>query len=60
MFHPAGLATLLTLGLLAERVLAAPAPTPRGDVTVSSLCHYFVNLPEWLGDFLGRLRELRS
>ena len=37
MFHPTGLTTLLTLGLLAERVVAAPAPAPRSDASVSFL-----------------------
>ena len=36
MFHPTGLASVLTLALLAERVVTAPAPTPRSDATVSS------------------------
>ena len=35
MFHPTGLASLLTLVLLVEWVVAAPAHTPHSDVTVS-------------------------
>ena len=35
MFHSAGLAALLALGLLAKRVVTAPASTPRSDASVS-------------------------
>ena len=35
MFHSAGLAALLALALLANRVTTAPASTPRSDASVS-------------------------
>ena len=35
MFHSVGLTTLLALGFLAKRVVAAPAPAPRGGSSVS-------------------------
>lgn len=62
MFHPASLTALLGLGLLAGRVVAAPASTPRSDTSVSISPHYHCLItrpPECLKDFLGELRELR-
>ena len=35
MFHSASLAVVLALGLLARRVITAPAPIPRSDASVS-------------------------
>jgi len=61
MLCSAGLAALFTLGLLAKRVVSAPAPTPRSDASVSFSSHrYLVTPSECLADFLGRLRGLRG
>jgi hypothetical protein len=56
MFCPPSLASLLALGLLTERVIAAPIPTPVGQH--NSELHYLVNLPDCLVEFLVRRTPL--
>jgi hypothetical protein len=62
MFYPPSLAALLALGLLARRVITAPASTPRADpsVSLSPPIITLPALPERLGDLMGKLRELRG
>ena len=44
MLYSSGLTSLLALGLLAERVVTAPAPTPSSNATVSLLLISFTSL----------------
>lgn len=48
MLRPTGLTALISLGLLAESVVAAPSSIPRSDASVSLSYRYLVSPPESL------------
>lgn len=56
MMLPYGLTTVLTLGFLAQRLVAFPSPLRRGDTSVSNMldCR-LIDPSEYLQDFLGKL-----
>ena len=63
MLSSAGLPTLLALSFIAKRAVAAPAPVPRGDSSVSPPPPFIFVSSALIGileDFLGELSELRG